>query len=229
MLIGDRIKKRRELLDISQIELAEKIGVSKQTLYKYENNIVTNIPSDKIENLAKFLKTTPAFLMGWEKEIDVEISKELQISKEALYIINKFPLTIDINTGHSMMDIFNAMVVHNNFEEILKDILLYIARSEDDWQKMTDNFSDNGNIKSIDKKTMQSLCFTNIIKEFEQLISDILSSNIKTFNYVKKDNTGNLSIGIRPENEYLYKINDTYKHTDTEATNKMHEQDDEHS
>lgn len=65
MTIGDRIKQIRELKNIGQTELAEKISVSKQTLYKYENNIVTNIPSDKIEALAKELSTTPGYLMGW--------------------------------------------------------------------------------------------------------------------------------------------------------------------
>nr|WP_242843822.1 MULTISPECIES: helix-turn-helix transcriptional regulator [Clostridia] len=40
-------------MNVLQTELAEKIGVSKQTLYKYENNIVTNIPSYKIELIAK--------------------------------------------------------------------------------------------------------------------------------------------------------------------------------
>ena len=43
--IGKRIKALRESLNISQIELAERIGVSKQNLYKYENGIITNIPS----------------------------------------------------------------------------------------------------------------------------------------------------------------------------------------
>lgn len=55
MNIGDRIKNKRLKLDINQNDLAEKIGVSKQTLYKYENSIVTNIPSDKIELLAQYL------------------------------------------------------------------------------------------------------------------------------------------------------------------------------
>ena len=41
MNIGDRIKNKRLKLDINQNDLAEKIGVSKQTLYKYENSIVT--------------------------------------------------------------------------------------------------------------------------------------------------------------------------------------------
>lgn len=64
--IGNRIKALRESLNISQIELAERIGVSKQNLYKYENGIITNIPSDKIEAIAKALYTTPAHLMGWD-------------------------------------------------------------------------------------------------------------------------------------------------------------------
>ena len=67
MTKGQRIKCRREELNIAQTDLADKIQVSKQTLYKYENDIVTNIPSDKIELLAKELATTPAYIMGWEE------------------------------------------------------------------------------------------------------------------------------------------------------------------
>ena len=67
MTIGERIKHYREGLGLTQTELATSIGVSKQTLYKYENNLVTNIPSDKIELLAKKLNVSPATIMGWEK------------------------------------------------------------------------------------------------------------------------------------------------------------------
>lgn len=70
MTIGDRIKKQRELLGISQVELAEKIKVSKQTLYKYESNIITNIPSDKIEIIGKVLEVSPSYLMGWEDNLE---------------------------------------------------------------------------------------------------------------------------------------------------------------
>ena len=66
MTIGQRIKALREQKGISQIELAEKIGVSKQNLYKYENGIISNIPSDKIEAAAAALETSPAYIMGWE-------------------------------------------------------------------------------------------------------------------------------------------------------------------
>jgi len=70
MTIGQRIKNRRELLNIGQTELADKVHVSKQTLYKYENDIVTNIPSDKIQSIAAALDTTPSYLMGWEDFVD---------------------------------------------------------------------------------------------------------------------------------------------------------------
>lgn len=65
MTVGDRIRKQRELAGMSQTDLAEKAKISKQTLYKYENNIVTNIPSDKVEEIAKILNISPAYLMGW--------------------------------------------------------------------------------------------------------------------------------------------------------------------
>lgn len=68
MTIGERIKNRRTSLGISQVSLADKVGISKQSLYKYENGIITNIPSDKISQIAVVLDTTPAYLMGWDKK-----------------------------------------------------------------------------------------------------------------------------------------------------------------
>ena len=70
MTIGDRIKSLRTSLNLTQIELANAVGVSKQTLYKYENNIISNIPSNCIEDIAKVLKTSPAYLMGWDDSDD---------------------------------------------------------------------------------------------------------------------------------------------------------------
>lgn len=72
MTVGDRIKLQREVMNISQTDLAYKVGISKQTLYKYEKNIVTNIPSDKIEKIADALSTTPQRLMGWKEDAPSE-------------------------------------------------------------------------------------------------------------------------------------------------------------
>lgn len=65
MTKGDRIKARREELGLTQTDLAEAISSTKQNIYKYENNIISNIPSDKVEAIAEVLKISPAYLMGW--------------------------------------------------------------------------------------------------------------------------------------------------------------------
>lgn len=84
MTKGERLRKRREQLGLSQTEVANSVNVSKQTLYKYENDIVTNIPSDKIEALARKLETTPEFLMGWEEPSNE--SKIMMIGGNARYL-----------------------------------------------------------------------------------------------------------------------------------------------
>lgn len=71
---GRLLKLLREAKQIRLTRAAELVGVSKQTLYKYENNIVTNIPSNVIEKLASLYDTTPGYIMGWE-EVEVTIDK----------------------------------------------------------------------------------------------------------------------------------------------------------
>ncbi len=65
---GDRIRDLRRAKGITQIEMARLLSTTKQTISKYENGIVTNIPSDRVEALAKILETTPEYILGWEEE-----------------------------------------------------------------------------------------------------------------------------------------------------------------
>jgi Helix-turn-helix. len=51
---------------MTQTELAEAVGETKQTIYKYEHGVVTNIPLAKIEALAKALNCPPVALAGWD-------------------------------------------------------------------------------------------------------------------------------------------------------------------
>ena len=70
---GERIKMRREQLGITQTALADMIGESKQTIYKYESGVVSNIPSDKIEAIANVLDVSPAWICGWEQDSEIPI------------------------------------------------------------------------------------------------------------------------------------------------------------
>ena len=66
MSLGNNIKHARKAAGLTQEDIAKEIGVSKQTVQKSERGVITTISSDKIEIIAKLLKTTPAKLMGWE-------------------------------------------------------------------------------------------------------------------------------------------------------------------
>ncbi len=66
MTIGERIKAAREAKGATLEEVANAAHTIKQTIYKYEKGVVTNIPSDKIEAIASFLGVTESYLMGWE-------------------------------------------------------------------------------------------------------------------------------------------------------------------
>ena len=66
MTIGDRIKQRREQLNLSQYELAKKLGYkSRSSINKIELGM-QNLTQSKIKAIADALDTTPAYIMGWE-------------------------------------------------------------------------------------------------------------------------------------------------------------------
>lgn len=65
--LGERIKKRRLELDMTQAELASRLGYShKSTIGKIENG-VNDITQSKIVDFAHALNTTVAYLMGWDE------------------------------------------------------------------------------------------------------------------------------------------------------------------
>ena len=67
MGIGEKIKSRRLELNMTQEELAAKMGYkSKSTINKIELGI-NDIPLSKVEEFAKALSTTAAYLMEWDE------------------------------------------------------------------------------------------------------------------------------------------------------------------
>ena len=64
----DRIKSRRTELGLTVEELAHKMGYKdKSSISKIENG-KADIPQSKIAAFADALRTTPAYLMGWEEQ-----------------------------------------------------------------------------------------------------------------------------------------------------------------
>ena len=88
MTIGQRIKAARERRDMTLDEVAQRCNTTKQTIFKYENEIVTNIPYDKIVLLSNALDVSPSYLFGWEEKKNSP--SELQLTEGEKILLDLF-------------------------------------------------------------------------------------------------------------------------------------------
>ena len=65
--IQERIKSRRQQLKLTLEDVANALGVNKTTVMRYESESIKKLPTDIVPPLAKVLKCTPQYLMGWEE------------------------------------------------------------------------------------------------------------------------------------------------------------------
>jgi repressor LexA len=67
MTIGQKIKTQREALSMTQEELGKLCGTTKQTIFKYETGVITNIPMDRLCVIAEKLRVSPCWILGWDE------------------------------------------------------------------------------------------------------------------------------------------------------------------
>jgi len=77
MTIGERIKMRRKQLHMTADQVADLVGVNRATVYRYESDEIKNMGTETLVPLAAALRTTPAWLMGWEDEDNSELLEAL--------------------------------------------------------------------------------------------------------------------------------------------------------
>lgn len=117
MGLKENIKSKRIERKMTLEDLAKSVGVSRQTIQRYESGVIGNIPSDKIELIARALDTSPAYLMGWE-QIDTNFSGK-EAPKE---IYDKFKSNVSKFHGEhkELLDIYGKLSSPNQ-----KRVLIY--------------------------------------------------------------------------------------------------------
>ena len=73
---GNQIRSFRKKRGLTQSQLAEAIGETRQTVYKYETGIVKTVPLPKLEKIASVLACTPAELAGWAPRAGMVVCEE---------------------------------------------------------------------------------------------------------------------------------------------------------
>lgn len=120
MTIGERIKKRRNELGMTQQELANKLGYkSKSSINKIELN-GRNLTQRKIKLIADALQTTPEYIMGWDKEYHIET--EIPYTKASLNIALTDPRFQKIMLDYFNMPIEKKELFCDFYEKFIKKL-----------------------------------------------------------------------------------------------------------
>ena len=68
MTTAERIKQSRKDLGLRAEDVAERIGVSRSTMFRYENGEIEKLPINHLVPIAKALHTSVDYLMGWTED-----------------------------------------------------------------------------------------------------------------------------------------------------------------
>ena len=124
MTIGERIKKIRKEKKISVDYLAKELGVSKTTIYRYEDSSIEKIHVKIFDRLCVLLGVTPAELMGNSPVATdrTELPSEFHNAQDAMEFMLKTP-TLAAYGGYDPNSMDDETIV-NFANEILQQLKL---------------------------------------------------------------------------------------------------------
>lgn len=117
MEVGERIKYRREQLNMTQGELAKKVGyTSRSSVAKVEAN-ANGMVQSKLILFAEALQTTPAYLLGWEDETEYKKEDAVSDILAKIYTNEKIQKATSLlcELNDEQLDIVIAMI--SNFKQ----------------------------------------------------------------------------------------------------------------
>ncbi|MBB3406388.1 transcriptional regulator with XRE-family HTH domain [Rhizobium sp. BK316] len=117
--VGMRMRRRRQLLGMSQERLAEQIGVTFQQVQKYEKGI-NRIGASRLQKIAEALRTSPAFFFeqddseapifaGLDLSAPIDPVAEFLRSKEGLVLNKAFVKIEDRRIRETIISLVKAM------------------------------------------------------------------------------------------------------------------------
>ena len=85
---AERIREMRLRQKLTLDDVAKYLDVNRQAIYKYEHGVVTNIPLDNLEKMAKLFGTTPGYLAGWSDDEPPEPVSHKPTTPEGIRILS---------------------------------------------------------------------------------------------------------------------------------------------
>lgn len=124
MTLGEKIRARRKEKGFSVDYVAEQLGISYTTVYRYENSSIEKIPVNVFDNLCRILDITPAELMNYGNKADKSdtLPDTFNTAREAMEFVLKLP-TLAAFGGYNPEDMSEETIVEFA-NEILQQLQL---------------------------------------------------------------------------------------------------------
>lgn len=87
--IGLKIKQKRKSLNLTQLQLAEKVDLTESSISRYESGKIATMPTSTVNKICKVLHIEPAELLGITPENEFEYDL-----KDILGLVDDLPLEI---------------------------------------------------------------------------------------------------------------------------------------
>lgn len=102
MNLSSTLKKRRKELNLTLLQIADKVGVSEATVQRWESGNIKSLRYNRISKLAEVLNISPAELMGWDEKNLTTTSDEISpAGHEMLTILNN----LDDDTQKKLLEL----------------------------------------------------------------------------------------------------------------------------
>lgn len=98
MEINDILKARRTELGLTQLDVANAVGVSEATVSRWESGDIANMKRSRIASLASVLKISPSIIMGWNGTPEIRLPSDV-ITIIPMPTMRKVPLIGSIACG----------------------------------------------------------------------------------------------------------------------------------
>ena len=77
MKMKDIIAKRRKELNLTLEDVANRVGVSRATVLRWETGEIENLGQNRIASLAAALQVSPEYLLGWNDDPAIKMGDDI--------------------------------------------------------------------------------------------------------------------------------------------------------
>lgn len=186
-----RLKELRAKENISLRNLSSALNISYSSLGKYERG--EQQPSyETLIKIATYFNVTTDYLIGVTNSKNPKyrkISDDLNLSDDAITKLKNLSLVISKSNGVSLADMLNALIIHPQFEKLLRNMLLYISRDSNEWNKLQKYLNTNSDSPLVldSVKELDIICMSQI---FYTILIDTLNNDITTYNNIQQTKNG---------------------------------------